>query len=284
MRKILFIFAGVFFSLFLIFGIYLDIADPSSVSQPDLSANNTHEAGVQPEIVPETTDAVAADTTPLSTEPAENLPTEPEEGPGILFIAVADDIAYNNELQKYLCEQTVIDGNHITITADLVEKEHISGKAESKMAFRYGTFAFRVNTIRKKGLFPAIWMLPSDEERYPEVDIYEMVGSEPYQFFSGMHYLYGETKKKDFFSYRVNSQKMNDTYVLKFEWTPEKMVWYVDDAEIGSISHNVPDVPMYLICNLAVGGSWAGTPPDRVFPESFEVEIVEFEPVEIYAR
>lgn len=284
MRKILFIFTGVFFALFLIAGIYLDIADPSSVSQPALAADNAHEAGVQPEIDTEATDTIAADTAPLSTEPAETLQTQPEADSETRFMAVAEDIAYNRELQKYVCEQVKIDGNTITLTADLTENGYVSGKVESKMAFRYGTFAFRVNTIKKGGLFPAIWMLPSDEERYPEVDIYEMIGSEPYRFYGGIHYLHGNTQQKEFFTHSLSTKKMNSPYVLKFEWAPDKLSWYVDDVIVGSIWHDSPDVPMYLICNLAIGGSWAGTPLDRVFPESFEVEILEFEPVEIFAR
>lgn len=282
MRKILFIFTGVFFALFLVAGIYLDIADPSSLSQPALSANNTDKTVVQSEIATETTDTIAVDT--LSTESEETLPTQPEADSETRFMAVAEDIAYNRELQKYVCEQVKIDGNTITLTADLTENGYVSGKVESKMAFRYGTFAFRVNTIRKGGLFPAIWMLPSDEERYPEVDIYEMIGSEAYRVYCGMHYLHNNTKQKDFFTYGLTTEKMNSPYVLKFEWAPDKMTWYVDDALVGSVWHDSPDVPMYLICNLAIGGSWAGTPMDRVFPESFEVEIVEFEPVEIFAR
>ena len=49
-RKILFFIMGVFFALFLIAGIYLDIADPSPVSQPALSADNTQETDVPPEM------------------------------------------------------------------------------------------------------------------------------------------------------------------------------------------------------------------------------------------
>lgn len=281
-RKILFTFTGVFFALFLVAGIYLDIADPSSVSPSASSANNTDKTTAQSEIVTQTTDATAADT--LSTEPEITLQTEPEADSETQFMAVAEDIAYNRELQKYVCEQVKIDGDHITLTADLTENGYVSGKVESKMAFRYGTFAFRVNTIQKGGLFPAIWMLPSDEERYPEVDIYEMIGSEPYRFYGGIHYLHGNTQQKEFFTHSLSTKKMNSPYVLKFEWAPDKMTWYVDDALVGSVWHDSPDIPMYLICNLAIGGSWAGTPMDRVFPESFAVEIVEFEPVEIFAR
>lgn len=283
-RKILFFIMGIFFALFLIAGIYLDIADPSPVSQPALSADNTQETDVPPEMDTEATETIAEDTTPFITEPDEPLQTQPEEDPQTLFIAVADDIAYNEELQKYVCEQAEIEGNSITLTADRTENGYVSGKAESKMAFRYGTFAFRVNTITKGGLFPAIWMLPSDKERYPEVDIYEMIGGEPFNFYGGIHYLRNNTKQKDFFTHILSTEKMNSPYVLKFEWTPEKMSWYVDDVIAGSIWHDIPDIPMYLICNLAIGGNWAGVPRDDVFPESFEVEIVEFEPVEIFAR
>ena len=92
-RKILFIFTGVFFALFLVAGIYLDIADPSSVSPSASSANNTDKTTAQSEIVTQTTDTTAADT--LSTEPEVTLQTQPEADSETQFMAVAEDIAYN---------------------------------------------------------------------------------------------------------------------------------------------------------------------------------------------
>ena len=147
MRKILFTFTGVFFALFLVAGIYLDIADPSSISPSASSANNTDKTTAQSEIVTQTTDATAADT--LSTEPEITLQTEPEADSETQFMAVAEDIAYNRELQKYVCEQVKIDGDHITLTADLTENGYVSGKVESKMAFRYGTFSCEHNPKRR---------------------------------------------------------------------------------------------------------------------------------------
>jgi beta-glucanase (GH16 family) len=223
----------------------------------------------------------AAPTAPTETEPPQTSPTEPKEE--TLFFAVAQAEAYNQELQQYVTEQTQIDGSLITLTAIKDGTQFFSGKAESKVAFRYGTFAFRIHTVKNQGLFPAIWMLPIDADRYPEVDIYEMVGNKPGTIHCGIHFAPYDYAKH-FFSHRLDQEQVDGSYVLKFVWSEEKLEWYVDDGLIGTIDYNVPDIPMYLICNLAIGGSWAGYPPESSLPAVFQLEVVQFEPVEIFAR
>ena len=276
MRKAILFFFGAFFIFFLTVVIFLE-SEQFAQGSPQV-------------VEPEPTEGIAVHATisviPEVTTPVPEVQTEPTQtDPDILFVAQTMDVVFNNELQKYKPEQANVTSDHITLTADLVDGEYLSGKVESKMAFRYGTFAFRINTIKKGGLFPAIWMLPASGDQLPEVDIYESIGSEPYRFYGGIHFLNSSgIKDKAFLTFGLGTDKMEDTYVLRFEWTEETMQWYVNDTPVGGIWHDSPNIPMYLICNLAIGGNWAGTPLDSVFPESFEIEIVEFEPVEIFAR
>lgn len=190
----------------------------------------------------------------------------------------------NHELQYYLPSQVAIYDNEIKMIADIVDDHYVSGKVESQLAFRYGTFTFKINSINGNGLFPAIWLLPSNNESYPEVDIYELIGNNPNEFYGVLHYVEEKEKKRDFFTYDFSSNIPKE-YVIKFEWSADYMIWYLNNEIIYVIESNVPNVPMYLIFNLAIGGTWPGNPDSKtVFPTTFNVEILEFNPLETYTR
>jgi len=54
-----------------------------------------------------------------------------------------------------------------------------------------------------------------------------------------------------------------DWHVFGVEWEPDRIVWYLDGEEYWRYedADHIPDVPMYLLVDLAVGGNWPG-PPD----------------------
>lgn len=215
--------------------------------------------------------------------------TELQKTPDIdltnVFIASAAEQSPNQELQIYTLSQAEIDNTHIKLEANMINDQYISGKVESTIAFRYGTFTFRVNSITGTGLFPAIWLLPIDGKNYPEVDIYEAIGNEPHKIYGVLHYLKDEQKKRDFFKHKFPKKNIPDTYLIRFEWSAEEMVWYLNDEKIYSIQKNVPNQHMYMIMNLAVGGIWPGEPDEStIFPTSFEIEVLEFNPKETYLR
>lgn len=224
---------------------------------------------------------------PAKTEPAE-VPAETigSSADDAMFVAIDALKSPNNELQQYTSSQVKINETHIRMTADKMGNVYLSGKAESVSAFRYGRFSFCVNTMKGAGLFPAIWMLPSNTHtHYPEVDIYELIGNEPNTFYGVLHYMKEGKKSRDFFTHAFPSDKVPETYCISFEWTPEEMIWYLEDEVIYTIRKNVPNEPLYFIFNLAVGGNWPGSPDvDTKFPAMFEVEILEFMPQEIYPR
>lgn len=215
------------------------------------------------------------------------MPPEPADTFDLneFFVAVPAVSSPNQELQAYAMQQVEIDGAHISLEADWIQEQYISGKAESIIAFRYGTFAFRVNTVRGKGLFPAIWLLPTEGGAYPELDIYELLGNEPHILYGVLHYMDGSEKARDFFQYDFPEDDIPETCQIRFEWTPEEIAWYLEDEKLHSIQENIPDQYMYMIINLAVGGEWPGDPDENTqFPTSFEVDVLEFEPRELYLR
>jgi beta-glucanase (GH16 family) len=59
------------------------------------------------------------------------------------------------------------------------------------------------------------------------------------------------------------------------EWSPERIVWFVDGQERFRSEDSIPKGKMFLLLNLAVGGDWPGSPDDQTqFPAALEVKYV----------
>ena len=276
MNKMLFAFVAVFV---LCIGLVLWAGSPSA-PPPEATP-----APTQPPAA--TAEPAGPSPTPESTLQKTLLPLTPEEEDyyKTLFMPINADHSPNRELQKYRFSQMEVEGRHLYLTADKQDGSYISGKAESICSFLYGSVTFRINTMHGDGLFPAVWLLPASGEQYPEIDIYELIGSEPELFYGVSHFEEMRQHKREYFSHTFPADDIPESYVIKFDWTPDALTWYLDGEEIYSITTHVPQSPMYLIANLAVGGVWAGDPTSRTpFPAILDIEFLEFAPGETYTR
>ena len=202
-----------------------------------------------------------------------------------ILIPVDDSETINEELQTYVEHLGTVDRNVVKMTAEQQDEDYFSGKLESTFGFQYLDFTFRVNTLEGPGLFPAIWMLPVSGARFPELDIYELLGDEPNIFYGVMHYLQDENHERQSFAHDFSESAIPDSYTIRFRWTEDEIAWYLDGEKVFSITDHVPQEPMYLIFNLAVGGNWPGNPTEETkFPATFEVEVLEFLPDHIHIR
>ena len=52
-------------------------------------------------------------------------------------------------------------------------------------------------------------------------------------------------------------------HVVAIEWTPTDIRWELDGKERFRSVKSIPQTPMYLLLNLAVGGDWPGPPDDQ---------------------
>ncbi len=139
-------------------------------------------------------------------------------------------------------------------------------------AQKYGWFEIRAKFPAGKGYWPAFWLLPSDRSWPPEVDILEILGDQPDKVYLTNHYSQdGRPAGKGGFYVGPDFSKGYHTFSL--QWTPTKLVWYVDGVARYSTTANIPHVPMYVIANLAIGGDWPGMPDANTkFPQSMDVD------------
>lgn len=206
----------------------------------------------------------------------------------------------NNELQEYTSDSRNIyvkDGNLVLKgikeeTEDGVK--YTSGKVttQNKRDYKYGRFEARLKVPKGQGLWPAFWMMPTDENLYGswprcgEIDIMEVLGHEPEKAYGTIHY--GNPHKESQGSYTLSGESFADDYhVFAVEWEPNEMRFYID----GKLYHKVNDwftkqeggdeitypapfdQTFYLQFNLAIGGTWPGNPDETTDFENAEYKI-----------
>ncbi len=193
--------------------------------------------------------------------------------------SVEREESYNNELQFYSKNNVIIKGNTIEITSkkeNIEKKMYTSGLVESKNAYKYGYFEFTIQISEGNGIFPAIWLLPDNGNPLPEIDVFEMIGSEPYIFYGVNHFQEKVVQHSDSFEYKASPEEQ---YTVALNWNAKLLTWYIDNKEIYSTSEGVSQEYMYIIINQAIGGNWPGKPDDTIFPTHFKILDAKIEPI-----
>ncbi|CAM3774322.1 carbohydrate binding domain-containing protein [Marinicrinis lubricantis] len=208
----------------------------------------------------------------------------------------------NNELEYYTDrpENAKVQDGELVITALQEDYEgfgYTSARMKTKglASWTYGRFEARAKFPEGRGLWPAIWMLPENNEygvwaASGEIDIVEGWGSRPNEIVGTIHS--GETWPKN--NYTGKTIQIDPpatawhTYAL--EWEPGELRWYID----GQLFHtennwyskglNQPlnyaypapfDKAFHLLVNLAVGGNFDGDPDEStVFPAELRVDYI----------
>jgi beta-glucanase (GH16 family) len=128
----------------------------------------------------------------------------------------------------------------------------------SSFAQTYGYFEIRADMPSEQGVWPAFWLLPEDGSWPPELDVVEMRGQDPNTVHATVHSAVGGGQTSTSFPVKVPSTEGFHTYGVL--WEEDTITWYFDDVAVAQAA--TPDDmhdPMYMLVNLAVGGT-AGTP------------------------
>lgn len=201
----------------------------------------------------------------------------------------------NNELQYYTdrSENIVVEDGLLKFT---VRQESYEGSnytsarilTKGKFEQQYGRFEARIKLPWGQGLWPAFWMLGDDNngtEVWPqigEIDIMENRGQEPTIIGGAVHgpgYSGGTAIAKPY--ELLNDRFDTGFHIFGIEWGENYINYYVDDVLYNQITPD--DVPgewvfndsFYIIMNVAVGGSYVGSPnSSTVFPQEMLVDYV----------
>jgi beta-glucanase (GH16 family) len=197
----------------------------------------------------------------------------------------------NNELQYYTAEprNAFIENGTLVLQA---LKESYNGKqytsarlnTDHKKDWLYGRVDVRARLPYGRGMWPAIWMLPSDwvYGGWPasgEIDIMELLGQEPGKIYGTIHW--GQDAAHHISSggsYSLpNSASFAAGYhTFSLEWTADSLKWFMDDKQYHAEGDGAPfDKRFHLVLNVAVGGNWPGSPDaSTLFPQVMQVDYV----------
>jgi beta-glucanase (GH16 family) len=211
----------------------------------------------------------------------------------------------NNELEFYTKADTnnaVVRNGNLYITArkqqtttptatTRLARPYTSARLVTKMKgdWLYGRIEVRAILPIGRGLWPAIWMLPTDWKYggWPasgEIDIMENVGFMPDSIFGSIH-----TKS---FNHVIHTQKTKGLFfrdlgtafhVYAVEWDARQIRFLVDGniyMKFDNTGNGFAEWPFdqrfHLLLNVAVGGGWGGQKgiDEAVFPHSMIVDYV----------
>lgn len=197
----------------------------------------------------------------------------------------------NNELQYYTASSvnSWVENGWLVIQAlkqGYGGKDYTSARlnTDGHKSWLYGRADVRAKLPKGQGLWPAIWMLPTDWEygAWPasgEIDIMELLGNNPQTVYGTIHW--GADAAHHLYSggnYTLSGSKSfaDDFHLFTLEWSVDSIKWYVDGIKYHVEGNASPfDKRFHMILNVAVGGNWPGSPDSTTtFPQTMIVDYV----------
>lgn len=194
----------------------------------------------------------------------------------------------NSEAECYTEDNVSVEDGYLVLelrfedTLDEVSgitKDYSSGRIrtvsddETLFATTYGRIEARMSLPDGDGIWPAFWMLPTDDTPYGgwaasgEIDIMEARGRLPEKVGAAVHFG-GAWPANQYVGgdyYFAENEDITGFHVYALEWEPGKLTWLCDGVEYYSFSlwesaageWPAPfDVDFYILLNLAVGGTF----------------------------
>ena len=208
----------------------------------------------------------------------------------------------NNELQYYTDSDSnsYVENGNLVLKAEVVPQGIGSSRGlryyssarlrtYGKGDWKYGRIEVKAKVASGQGIWPAIWMLPTDWlfGGWPssgEIDIMEHVGYDLGVVHGSVH--------TEAYNHKINTQKSSarkisnvDTefHVYSIIWDKDKISFFIDDIQYFLFENDQQgnyktwpfDQRFHLLINIAVGGDWPGNPDNSTnFPRSMLIDYV----------
>lgn len=143
-----------------------------------------------------------------------------------------------------------------------------SGLLESNFAQTYGYFEIRAELPHGQGLWPAFWLLGSNNK---EIDVLEGLGNDTKTANNAVHSpAVPALGNASFNPYATGFH----TYGVL--WDKQHVTYYIDGTSVWQTATPADmNSPMRMVVNLAVGGNWPGSPDASTpFPAQLRIDYV----------
>ncbi len=208
------------------------------------------------------------------------------------------DLIINEEEQYYVNSQDdpefgyepfYFDGDALIITASETPAElsdkangqsYLSGSITSTAKFTttYGYLEMRAKMPEGFGLWSSFWMLGADYvDLKPQLFVVEHDGGKPDSVFHNYNYHDEDDNLRSPGQWEASAGNVTtEFHTYGIRWEEQLLEFYVDGvAKYRIEGENVSSQAMYLIANLAVGGTWPGSPQSSTqFPAELHIDYI----------
>lgn len=161
--------------------------------------------------------------------------------------------------------------------------------SKGKGDWLYGKMEVRAKLPTGKGMWPAIWMLSTDDTyggwpKSGEIDIMENVGYDPNRVHFNIHTeAYNHTIGTNKGANTLVTAPYNNFHTYFLEWNADSVKLGVDGSVVFTFLRESNDYKVwpfnkrfFMILNIAVGGGWGGAQgiDDAIFPQKMYVDYV----------
>lgn len=180
------------------------------------------------------------------------------------------NVTFENERMQ------LIINSDITPSPDI---PYAGGEFRSREFYGYGRYEVSMKPIKNDGVVSSFFTYtgPSDNNPWDEIDI-EFLGKDTtivqFNYFTdsmgGHEYIH-----------ELGFDAAEDFHTYAFEWHEDKIVWFVDGAEVYSATANIPVTPSKIMMNAWCGkgvDGWLNAFDDTNMPLTAEYEWVRFTP------
>ncbi len=158
-----------------------------------------------------------------------------------------------------------------------------------KFTFRYGKLEISARLPKGRGTWPALWLMGANYEkvgwpRCGEIDLMEFVGFMPDVAHFTVHTEAFNHARQNQQGTTLTVKNLSDEYHrYGLLWTPEEIVWFFDGEPVFRYANAHEgeaqwpfDHPVYLLMNLAIGGTWGGREgvDPGILPSEFLIDYV----------
>jgi beta-glucanase (GH16 family) len=184
---------------------------------------------------------------------------------------------------------TAIAGNPFNATCSYGPCQYTSARLKTQGLFSqtYGYYEARIKVPAGQGLWPAFWLngVTGTPPANGEIDVFESIGSAPSTVYGAVHgpgYSVPASVTVDY-TFPNGTLLSSDYHIYGLMWRQNSLQYYVDNvlyatitpASLPSGATWVFNQPFYVLLDLAVGGSFPGSPNAATsFPAQLYVDYV----------
>lgn len=171
----------------------------------------------------------------------------------------------NHELETYTSSRanSYLDGSGNLVIKAIRKQDGIWTSARlvtsGHFSQAYGSFSARIKFPGGAGMWPAYWLLGDNGETGGEIDIAEEYGNPAWGNSSASVYSENDTIERA----TGDTHAGAGWHIWTMSWSPTSIKFYKDQQLLLTVEPfpGWPRGKMYMILDLAVGGSGGGTPP-----------------------